>query len=86
MSPNKHRTARATGPNPSPVMSPLGSALAGLKVGSEILFVTPRRTDVVRIERVSRGDPSDLVRALFCNPAVRGKKLSDDDDPEPTAA
>ena len=68
-----------------PVMSPLGAALVGLKVGSEIPFFTVGRTNVVRIERVSRGDPNDVVRVLFCNP-VKGKKLLDDDDPGPSAA
>ena len=69
-----------------PVMSPLGAALVGLKVGSEIPFFTAGRTNVVSIERVSRGDANDVVRALFCNPVVRGKKLFDDDDPGPSAA
>ena len=69
-----------------PVTSPLGAALVGLKVGSEIPFFTAGRTNVVRIERVSRGDPNDVVGTLFCNPLVKGKKPFDDDDPEPTAA
>jgi regulator of nucleoside diphosphate kinase len=68
------------------VMSQLGIALLGLKVGSEIPFFTAWRTNVVRIECVSRGDPNGVVRALFCNPPVKGKKLFDDDDPEPSAA
>ena len=69
-----------------PVMSPLGAALVGLKVGSEIPFFTAGRTNVVRIERVSRGDPNDVVRVLFCNPVVKGKGFLDDDDPGPSAA
>ena len=69
-----------------PVMSPLGAALVGLKVGSEIPFFIAGRTSVVRIERVSRGDANDVVRALFSNPVVKGKKLFDDDDPGPSAA
>jgi regulator of nucleoside diphosphate kinase len=69
-----------------PVTSPLGAALVGLKVGSEIPFFTAGRTNVVRIERVSRGDPNDVVGALFCSPVVKGKKHFDDDDPEPSAA
>jgi len=69
-----------------PVMSALGAALVGLKVGSEIPFFTAGRTDVVRIERVSRGDPNDVFRILFSNPMVKGKKLFDDDDPGPSAA
>ncbi|NOJ46534.1 GreA/GreB family elongation factor [Bradyrhizobium archetypum] len=68
------------------VMSPLGAALVGLKVGSEIPFLTAGRTNVVRIERVSRGDPNDVVRVLFSNPVVRGNKLFDDNDPGPSAA
>ncbi|UQR62424.1 GreA/GreB family elongation factor [Bradyrhizobium sp. C-145] len=69
-----------------PVMSPLGAALVGLKVGTEIPFFTAGRTNVVRIERVSRAGPDDVVRALFSNPVVRGEKLFDDDDPGPSAA
>ena len=68
------------------VMSRLGVALLGLKVGSEIPFFTAGRTNVVRIECVSRDDPNGVVRALFCNPPVKGKKLFDGDDPEPSAA
>ena len=68
-----------------PVMSPLGAALVGLKVGSEIPFFTAGRTSVVRVERVSRGGPNDVVRALFCNPVVKGIKPFDD-DPGPSAA
>lgn len=69
-----------------PVMSPLGAALVGLKVGSEIPFFTAGRTNVVKVERVSRGDPNDVVRVLFSNPEVKGKKLFDDGDPGPSAA
>ena len=69
-----------------PVTSPLGAALVGLKVGSEIPFFTAGRTNVVRIERVNRDDPNDVVRVLFCNPAVKGKTFFDDDDPGPSAA
>ena len=69
-----------------PLMSPFGAALVGLKGGSEIPFFTAGRTNVVKIERVSRGDPNDVVRALFSNPEVKGRKLLDDDDPGPSAA
>jgi regulator of nucleoside diphosphate kinase len=69
-----------------PVMSPLGAALVGLKVGSEIPYFNAGRTNFVRIEGVSRGDPNDVVRPLFCNPMVKGKELFDDDDPGPSAA
>ncbi|ANW00312.1 GreA/GreB family elongation factor [Bradyrhizobium icense] len=69
-----------------PVTSPFGAALVGLKVGSEIPFFTAGRTNVVRIESVSRGDPNDVIRALFSKPVVQGQKLFDDDDPGPSAA
>ena len=69
-----------------PVMSPLGAALVGLKVGSEIPFFTAGRTNVVQIERVSRDGPNDVVRALFCSPVVKGNTPFDGDDPEPPAA
>jgi regulator of nucleoside diphosphate kinase len=68
-----------------PVTSPLGAALVGLKVGSEIPFFTAGRTNVVRIESVSRGDPNDVVRVLFSNQVFQGNKLIDDDDPGPSA-
>jgi regulator of nucleoside diphosphate kinase len=69
-----------------PVTSPLGAALVGLKIGSEIPFFTAGQTNVVRIESVSRGDPNDVVGALLSNQVFRGKKLIDDDDPGPSAA
>jgi len=68
------------------VMSPLGAALVGLRVGSEIPFFAAGRTNVVRVECVNRNDPRDVVRALFSNPAVQGRKLFTDDDPGPSAA
>jgi regulator of nucleoside diphosphate kinase len=69
-----------------PVISPLGAALVGLKVGSTIPFFAAGRTDLVQIQRVSRGEPNDVVRVLFSNPVVRGKDLFQDDDPGPSAA
>jgi regulator of nucleoside diphosphate kinase len=69
-----------------PVMSPLGAALVGLKVGSEIPFSTAGRTNLVKIESVSRRDPKDVVRALFSNTVFQAEKPFDDDDPEPSAA
>jgi regulator of nucleoside diphosphate kinase len=68
------------------VMSPLGAAMVGLKVGSEIPFCTAGRTDLVKIESVSRRDPKDVVRALFSNTVFQAEKSFDDDDPEPSAA
>ena len=68
-----------------PVMSPLGAALVGLKVGSEVPFFASGRTSLVTIERVSRRGPNDVVRALFSNPMAKGSRLFDD-DPGPSAA
>ncbi|WP_342733383.1 GreA/GreB family elongation factor [Bradyrhizobium sp. B117] len=68
-----------------PVMSPLGAALVGLRVGSEIPFSAAGRTNVVRIENVSRTDPNVVVRVLFGGP-MQGQKRFDDDDPGPSAA
>ncbi|RXG97368.1 GreA/GreB family elongation factor [Bradyrhizobium zhanjiangense] len=68
-----------------PVMSPLGAALVGLKVGSEIPFFTGGRTNVVRIESISRTSANDVAGILLSNP-MQGKKLVDDDDPGPSAA
>jgi len=69
-----------------PVMSPLGAALVGLKVGSEIPFFTAGRTNLVKIKSVSRRDPKDVIRALFSNRVFQSEKPFDDDDPEPSAA
>jgi len=69
-----------------PVMSALGAALVGLKVGNEIPFFSAGRTNLVKIESVSRRDPKDVVRILFSNQVFQGKELFDDDDPGPSAA
>jgi regulator of nucleoside diphosphate kinase len=69
-----------------PVMSPLGAALVGLKVGSEIPYFNAGRTNVVRIESVRRTDPNDVVRVLFSKPVFQGEQIFDDDDPGPSAA
>ena len=67
-------------------MSALGAALVGLKVGNEIPFFSAGRTNLVKIESVSRRDPKDVVRILFSNQVFQGKELFDDDDPGPSAA
>ena len=41
-----------------PVLSPLGVALIGLKVGSQMPFFAAGRTHIVRVERVSRTEPN----------------------------
>jgi regulator of nucleoside diphosphate kinase len=69
-----------------PVTSPLGTALVGLKVGSEIPFFAAGRTNVVKIQRVSRQEPNDVVRVLFSNPVAKSKNRFEDDDPGPSAA
>lgn len=69
-----------------PVMSPLGAALVGLKIGSEIPFFTAGRTNVVRIEGISRTNPNDVVGVLFSNPVSQSEQLFDEDDPGPSAA
>ncbi|MGY3550390.1 hypothetical protein ACVWZ4_005748 [Bradyrhizobium sp. USDA 4472] len=50
------------------------------------LIAQPGRTNVVKVERVSRRDPTDVVSVLFGNPEVTGKKVFDDGDPGPSAA
>lgn len=69
-----------------PVTSPLGAALVGLKVGSQIPFFAAGRTSVVKIQRVRRQEPNDVVRVLFGNPAAKSKDRFEDDDPGPSAA
>ena len=44
------------------------------------------RTNLVKIESVSRRDPKDVIRALFSNTVFQSEKPFDDDDPEPSAA
>ncbi len=69
-----------------PVLSPLGAALVGLKVGSEIPFFAAGCTNVVRIEGVSRRKPDDVVALLFRGPIIKLGPSFDDEDPGPTAA
>ena len=69
-----------------PVLSPLGAALVGLKVGSEIPFFAAGCTHVVRIDSVSRRKPDEVVALLLRGPAIKVGPVFDDEDPEPTAA
>ena len=55
-----------------PVLSPLGVALIGLKVGSRMPFFAAGRTHIVSVERVSRTEPN-VIPLLFCAP-VQGTK------------
>jgi regulator of nucleoside diphosphate kinase len=68
------------------VLSPLGAALLGLKVGSEVPFFAAGLTNFVKIENVSRREPIDVVGLLFRGPAIKNEQLFDDDDPGPKAA
>ena len=72
--------------NRAEVVPDRAGRLDSIVTRSEIPIFAAGRTNVVRIESVSRGDPNDVVRALFCNPVVKGKKLFDDDDPGPSVA
>jgi regulator of nucleoside diphosphate kinase len=69
-----------------PVLSPLGAALLGLKVGSEVPFFAAGCTNLVRIERVSRREPNDTIAHLFRGLVVRNERPFNDDDPGPKAA
>lgn len=66
-----------------PVLSPLGAALVGLKVGSEVPFFAAGCTNFVKIESVSRREPIDVVELLFRGPAVKNEQPFNDDDPGP---
>lgn len=67
-----------------PVLSPLGAALIGLYVGSQMPFFAAGRTHIVTVERVSRTEP-DVIALLFQAP-VHGNEEPIDDDPGPSAA
>ena len=67
-----------------PVLSPLGAALIGLKVGSQMPFFAAGCTHIVNVERVSRTEPN-VIPLLFRSP-VHGYEEPFDDDPGPTAA
>jgi regulator of nucleoside diphosphate kinase len=67
-----------------PVLSPLGAALIGLKVGSQMPFFAGGHTHIVNVERVSRTEPN--VIALLFRAPVHGNEKPIDDDPGPSAA
>jgi len=68
------------------VLSPLGAAVVGLQVGSEIPFFAAGRTNIVKIDSVSRRRPNDVVSFLFRGPIINDGEFVDDDYPGPTAA
>jgi regulator of nucleoside diphosphate kinase len=67
-----------------PVLSPLGAALIGLKVGSQMPFFAAGCMHIVRVERVSRTEPN-VIPLLFRAPVYRDEEPFND-DPGPTAA
>lgn len=64
------------------VMSGLGAALVGLRVGDQMPYFVAGCMNVVRIERVTRENPN-VVRL---NRSARALMADDDDDHGPTAA
>lgn len=65
------------------VLSPLGAALIGLRIGDQMAYFVARRMNVVRIERVNRCGPNIIP----LGPLLRVPTFDDSDpDPEPTAA
>ncbi len=63
------------------ILSPLGAALIGMRVGDQMPYFVAGCLNVIRVQNVTRSSPN--VVNLF--PASRrGRPL--DDDPGPTAA
>ena len=58
-----------------PVLSPLGAALIGLKVGSHMPFFAAECIHIVRVERVSEQSRM-LFRCCFARPCIRTKSSS----------
>jgi regulator of nucleoside diphosphate kinase len=67
------------------VLSPLGAALVGLKVGSEFPFFAAGCTNIVNIDSVGRRKPNDVVSLLLRGPIINGGRFVDDDNLGPTA-
>jgi regulator of nucleoside diphosphate kinase len=66
-----------------PVLSSLGAALLGLRVGDEMPYIVAGGRNLVRVQNVSRSEPN--VIPLFRTGAARSGRPFDD-DPGPTAA
>jgi transcription elongation GreA/GreB family factor len=65
------------------VLSDLGAALVGLRVGDQMPYFVAGRMNVVRIESVNRSKPNiDPLASLLRVPAF----ANDDDNPGPAAA
>jgi regulator of nucleoside diphosphate kinase len=69
-----------------PVLSPLGAALVGLKVGSEIPFFAAGCTNIVRIDSVSRRKQNEVVALFSRGTIINDGQFLDDENPGPTAA
>src|SRR6185437_693185 len=69
-----------------PVLSPLGAALVGLKVGSEIPFFAAGCTNIVRIDSVSRREPNEVVVLFPRGTVIDDGQFLDDENPGPRAA
>jgi transcription elongation GreA/GreB family factor len=65
------------------VLSPLGAALIGLRVGAQMPYFLAGCLNVVRVQTVSRSGSN--VVPLF-QTEVAGREKPSDDDPGPTAA
>ena len=66
-----------------PVLSSLGAALLGLRVGDEMPYFVAGGRNLVRVQNVSRSEPN--VIPLFRTGAAKSGRPFDD-DPGPTAA
>jgi regulator of nucleoside diphosphate kinase len=74
---------RTSDPAQVSVLSDLGAALIGLRVGDQMPYFVAGRMNVVRIESVNRSKPNiDPLGSLLRVPAF----ANDDDHPGPTAA
>jgi regulator of nucleoside diphosphate kinase len=66
-----------------PVLSPLGAALIGLKIGSEMSFLAAGSTNLVRVQAVRRTEPN-VIPLLFRRPVRDADPF--DNDPGPRSA
>jgi transcription elongation GreA/GreB family factor len=65
-----------------PVLSGLGAALIGLRVGDQMPYFVMGCMNVIRVESVNRSEPNIDPLA----PLLRVPAFANDDDPGPTAA
>jgi regulator of nucleoside diphosphate kinase len=66
-----------------PVLSPLGAALIGLRIGSEMPFLAAGCTNLVRVQAVRRTEPN-VIPLLFRRPVRDADSF--DNDPGPRSA